>query len=257
MMKSLQLLLVAVLVLCVCSKDKKAASCPMDKSMTGRACQMSSSQMQAAAPGITGVVVEAMGAAGYTYVLVDTGKAKVWAVGPQIDVKPGDTVVVSGIMPMPNYTSKSLHRTFDLVYFAGSISHKGQQTPGSSTAPSHGMMGSTVVPLANMDFSGIKKPPQGKTIAEIFVQKDELAGKKVVFAGLVVKATFGILGKNWLHIQDGTGATGTNDITVTTQATCKPGQSVVVEGILSKDKDIGAGYKYTVLIENANVTVTK
>jgi hypothetical protein len=111
--------------------------------------------------------------------------------------------------------------------------------------------------MANMDFSRIKKPPQGKTIAEIFAQKDELVGKKVMFAGLVVKATFGILGKNWIHVQDGSGATGTNDITVTTQASNKPGQSVVVEGILSKDKDIGAGYKYSVLIENANVTMTK
>jgi len=246
-----------MLFLSIGCQNKKPATCPVDKNSSGAVCKMQSGLSQAATTGFSGIVTETINTAGYTYVLVDTGKGKVWAVGPGIVVKQGDTVVVSGLMPMPNYKSKTLNRTFDFVYFAGSISHKGQLTSNSPSAAGHGMMGSSVVPLANMDFSGIKKPPQGKTVAELFAQKDELVGKKVMFAGKVVKATFKILGKNWLHIQDGTGASGTNDVTITTDATNKPGESVVVEGILSKDKDIGAGYKYTVLIENANVTLVK
>lgn len=213
--------------------------------------------MQSAANGFSGVVAETLNTAGYTYALVDTGKAKVWAVAPTANLKPGDTVTVSGIMPMPNYKSKTLHRTFDLVFFAASISPKGQHAIAPVPMSGHAAMGSAPVPMATMDFSGIKKVSGGKTVAEIFAQKDDLVGKQVIIAAKVVKATYGILGKNWIHIQDGTGSTGTNDLTVTTDAMNKPGQTVLIEGQLSKDKDIGAGYKYSVLIENAKVTLEK
>ena len=63
------------------------------------------------------------------------------------------------------------------------------------------------------------------------------------------------MGKNWLHIQDGTGAEGTNDLTVTTSGTAKVGDTVLVSGVLVTDKDFGYGYKYAVLIEDAQVTV--
>jgi len=251
----LQTIGLATLLVCIGCSDKKSASCPIDKRMG--ASSNKECRMQSAANGFSGIVLENINTAGYTYVLVDTGKGKVWAVAPQAIVKPGDTVTVSGIMPMPNYNSKTLHRTFDLVYFAGSISHKGQQLLGPAAMAGHGMMGSSVVPMANMDFSGIRKPLQGKTVAEIFAEKDALAGKKVALAAKVVKASYGILGKNWLHVQDGTGLTGANDLTVTTDANSQPGQTVLIEGLLSKDKDIGAGYKYTVLIENAKVTAAK
>ncbi len=247
---------IAAMLLCAGCGHKKASSCPYDKS-AGKSSEPAC-RVQPAIPGFTGVVSETINTAGYTYALVDTGNAKVWAVGPAVGIKTGDTVIVSGIMPMQNYKSKTLHRTFDLVYFAGSIARKGQQSSSSEAmAGGHAMMGSSPVPLANMDFSEIKKPPQAKTISEIYAQKDELAGKRVVIAARVVKATYGVLGKNWIHVQDGTGASGTNDLAVTTDAMNKPGQTVIVNGILSKDKDIGAGYKYSVIIENATVTIDK
>ena len=52
-------------------------------------------------------------------------------------------------------------------------------------------------------------------------------------------------------MQDGTGAAGTNDLTVTTDATTTVGAVVTVRGVLALDKDVGAGYKYDVLVENA------
>ncbi|MDD5672754.1 MAG: hypothetical protein PHC61_01200 [Chitinivibrionales bacterium] len=260
MLKTFQTLSLALLLVFVgCSDKKKAASCPMDKSMgaaPNKACNMQAPAM-ASANGFSGVVVETLNTAGYTYALVDTGKAKVWAVAPQVAVKPGDTVVVSGIMPMENYQSKTLHRTFALVYFAGSITHKGEPKLNTAAIVAHGTSGVSSVPMAKMDFSVIKRPPKGMTIAEIFAQKDNLAGKNVILAAKVVKASYGILGKNWLHVQDGSGAIGTNDLTVTTDTKSLSGQTVIIEGLLAKDKDIGAGYKYSVIIENAKVTLQK
>jgi hypothetical protein len=258
MIRTFETLALATLLLCIGCQGKKTASCPVDKNSSGKACRMQSAETSADANGFSGIVSEFINTAGYTYVLVDTGgTAKVWAVAPEVVVKQGDTVTVSGLMPMPNYKSKTLNRTFDFVYFAGSIIHKGTQHINPLAVSLHGMNASVPVPLAKMDFSGIKKPLQGKTVAEIFAEKDNLAGKKVTLAAKVVKINYNIMGKNWVHVQDGTGAAGTNDLTVTTDADAKAGQTVLISGLLSKDKDIGAGYKYSVIIENASVTVEK
>ena len=52
------------------------------------------------------------------------------------------------------------------------------------------------------------------------------------------------MGTNWIHLQDGTGGEGTNDLTVTTDATVAVGDTVLVKGLLAADKDFGYGYKY-------------
>jgi hypothetical protein len=63
------------------------------------------------------------------------------------------------------------------------------------------------------------------------------------------------MNKNWLHVQDGTGAAGANDLTVTTADTAKVGDTVLVTGTLGLMRDFGYGYKYEVLLENSKVTV--
>jgi hypothetical protein len=72
----------------------------------------------------------------------------------------------------------------------------------------------------------------------------------------VVKFNGGILGTNWIHLQDGTGSAenGTNDLTVTTSGTASVGDVVTATGTLVTDKDFGAGYTYAVMLENAELT---
>ena len=73
--------------------------------------------------------------------------------------------------------------------------------------------------------------------------------------GKVVKYNAEIMGRNWLHIQDGSGKAVANnhDLTVTTKETVTLGQVVLIEGRLTLNRDIGAGYVYPVLIEDAQV----
>ena len=91
-------------------------------------------------------------------------------------------------------------------------------------------------------------------VADIFAKKAELSGKIITVHGKVVKVNLGIMGANWLHVQDGSGEAGTNDITVTTRGEAKVDDKVIITGTLSTDKDFGSGYKYAVIIENAVVT---
>ncbi|HBO85000.1 MAG: hypothetical protein A2073_03450 [Deltaproteobacteria bacterium GWC2_42_11] len=103
----------------------------------------------------------------------------------------------------------------------------------------------------------ITKVKEGYTVEELFSQKDKLKGKKVSVRGKVVKFNADIIGKNWLHLQDGTGKTGSDDITVTTKQTASVGDIVIITGVLATNKDIGSGYSYNVIIEEATIRVDK
>lgn len=121
--------------------------------------------------------------------------------------------------------------------------------------PKIDMHGSAAPAAPKLDFSKIVKPKGGKTVEEVYQEKDKLKGKRVTLRGKVVKYNEAIMGKNWLHLRDGTGKDPTDDLTVTTQAKAKVGDTVLVEGTVTLDKDFGAGYKYDVIIEDAKVKI--
>jgi ribosomal protein S17 len=226
----------------------------------------------------TGTVLETMNAANYTYVQVDNGTEKIWAAAPQFDVKKGDKVTVPEGMPMQNYESKTLNKKFDVVYFVGAIG-KGDQPPagasgmgmgmGAPGAPGAGgavpeqlpmpegahpkMDASQAAKDAGVTFTGIKKAD--KTVGEIYAGQSGLSGKDVTVRGKVVKFSPQIMGKNWIHVQDGTGTAPGNDLTVTTADGAKVGDTVLVSGKITLKKDFGMGYKYDLIIEDGKVKV--
>ncbi|MBI3398345.1 MAG: hypothetical protein HY026_03815 [Deltaproteobacteria bacterium] len=102
--------------------------------------------------------------------------------------------------------------------------------------------------------SEIKKAKGGYTVEELYTKKDKLSGKKVAVRGKVVKFNGGIMGRNWVHLQDGSGKQGSNDITVTTNQNAKVGDVILATGHMATNKDFGGGYKYEVIIEEATLT---
>jgi hypothetical protein len=98
--------------------------------------------------------------------------------------------------------------------------------------------------------------PEGRTIAELYAQRAALKGKPVALRGKVVKFNGGIMGKNWIHLRDGSGTPEgkDNDVTVTTNDTVAKGDVVLVRGTVSIDRDFGAGYTYAVVVEEAKVS---
>lgn len=114
----------------------------------------------------------------------------------------------------------------------------------------------TVSALPVLDLTGKKQAVQqtkgALTVADLFAKKQELNGKVVTIQGNVVKVSDGIMGKSWIHIQDGTGGKETNDIVFTSATqTAKVGDHVTAKGTLSIDKDFGYGYFYSVIVEEA------
>jgi hypothetical protein len=258
------------LMLSACNKEKKQPSTtsPAQPEGIAKPAPAPLNNSMAHAPArpaqgmITGKVAETMNSGGYTYALIDTGKEKVWAAGPVTPMAVGDTVSIAAGGQMKNFPSKTLNRTFDKIYFVSAYIKGG--APGGAAAapdPSHGSPqaapgGHGAPPSASPPVVKKVKPAKdGYTVAAIYGKRNELAGKEVSVRGQVVKVSNGIMGKNWLHLQDGTGTAPNNDLVVTTDATAKVGDIVLIRGKVAADKDFGHGYKYAVIIENAHVSI--
>jgi hypothetical protein len=230
---------------------------------------------------LTGKVAETLDAGGYTYLRIATSGGEQWAAVPAAKVKKGDTVSVAAQMTMEKFESKTLNRTFDTIVF-GSIagdSASAAASPVQAQMPAGHpplnetagtkmpakippMMASALADSASQHMQsppagGIKveRAPGGKTVAEAWAEKESLNGKEVIVRGKVVKFLGGIMGRNWMHVQDGTGSAekGDNDLTVTTNEKVNVGDVVTVKGKLAAGKDFGAGYRYEVILEGAKV----
>lgn len=241
----------------------------------------------------SGTIAETMNAAEYTYVLIDNGTAKTWVALPRTEVAAGDQISVMPGMQMNDFHSNTLDRTFDSIIFSpGIVAAKpasphgrtkpqsptgapGEQQTGSSDSfaaavaaergsaaaapvqPTQGSAGSmgAVAPFAE---TSVEKAAgeNSYTVEEIFSRAKELDGKTVRVRGQVVKFNANIMGKNWLHIQDGTGdpMKNSHDLVVTTTDQLSGPKIITVEGTVAADRDFGAGYTYQVIIENAVLT---
>ena len=206
---------------------------------------------------VRGTVVETMDAAGYTYVLLDTGDGQLWFASQPVPMAVGDVVQTDTGLAMEDFTSNALGRSFDVIYFAETFQNLSagavpEGSPQTGLPPGH-----PVKPAQFEDAIAVEAFEEGKDIAWVYANGDSLAGQPVTLRGQVVKYNANILGTNFLHIRDGSGdaADGSNDIIVTTQAEVAVGQTIVVSGTVVLDKDYGAGYSYPLLVEEATVTV--
>jgi hypothetical protein len=200
---------------------------------------------------VVGTVLESIDAATYTYLRLTTPAGEKWAAVNQSKVAVGDKVTITNVSVQVNFTSPTLKRTFEEIYF-GNLGSPGAADP--ALAAPHGSVDASAAPpkvVAVPKAAG----PEGRTIPEIYANKATLKDKKVAVRGTVVKYSEAVMGTNWLHLQDGsTGkAPGDTDITVTTKSTAKVGDVVVARGVVHTDKDLGSGYNYPVIIEDATL----
>jgi hypothetical protein len=190
----------------------------------------------------------------YTYVRVADGEKDYWVAVNKADIELDKTYYWSSGAEMRDFTSKELNRTFPSIMFVSDFTDKpitsttvtapqGQQMPmGQST--------SGTPQVEQQQGISVKKAEGGVTIAELFARKSELNGKNIRISGKVVKFSPMIMNRNWVHIQDGTKEGDNYDLTITTQDIVNPGDVVTFDGILSLNKDFGAGYFYEVIVEN-------
>ncbi len=224
---------------------------------------------------LQGKVLEKIDVPQYSYLKLSTSSGDVWAAVQRTDKKAGDEVSVVNAFPMQNFESKELKRKFDVVYF-GSLG-----APGAGSAAVPAAMGAAGVGSSAMGMppgqasdlaaqhravatgpSDVKVQKVSKasgadarTVQEIWAQRENLKGKTIAVRGQVVNTT-PVMGRNFVHLRDGSGSADKkdNDVTVTTNDEVAVGDVVTAKGTIITDKDFGAGYVYPVLVENAKVS---
>ena len=191
--------------------------------------------------------VETMDASNYTYINVDENGKTFWIAVPQMVVNKGETLYFSKSMEMKNFKSESLNRTFESILFVEDVRKELSKTDVKQPHPA---------PTTSREEKiSIQKPKDGKSISEIFGEMNKLNGKNVKVRGKVMKYNPGIMGTNWIHIQDGTTFQNDFDLLVTSDTQVQLGQIITAEGKLVTNKDFGSGYSYKALIEKAQIKI--
>lgn len=270
------IVIAAVAVLIVMQSHKTVHSAKVNSSVA------SAEKSQPATGSLTGKVLETMDSGGYTYVLLTTEDGEKWVAAPKTVVKVGETAAFAPGMVMRNFKSETLGRTFAELVFSSGLAGAGggSKSMAAGTCPNDkggsaegasphggsemmGSMGAMTGGMGSMKSSGRVTVPQvdlaiekasgenAFTVVEIYQQGAALNKKKIAIRGKVVKVSANIMGKNWIHLQDGSGKpeAGTHDLVLTSLQKPTVGEILVAEGILAADKDFGAGYCYEVIIE--------
>lgn len=195
----------------------------------------------------------------YTYLLVEEGKSEYWIAISRQDITEGVTLYFSNALEMKNFASKELGKTFDKVYFVQQVSESpdmlGKPQPGSMTdnPMPQGSTPPRKQPETRRTDIQVEKVKGGVSIAELYEFHPRYAGKSIKVKGQVTHFSSQIMGKNWVHIQDGSEFAGNFDLALSTQDSVTIGSTVVFSGIVRLNKDFGSGYFYKILIEDAIV----
>lgn len=201
---------------------------------------------------ISGKIAETMDSGGYTYLNIENNGTKTWVAVPAMQVTVGQEISVARGVPMTNFTSKSLDRTFDTIFFStGPVN--GQAAASTETPAGTGKEKEEPASAIKVDKAS---GPDAYTVAELYEKSGSLDKNSITLKGQVVKVSASIMGKNWIHIEDGSGdaASGNNKIIVTSQDLPSVGDVVTAKGTLYKDKDFGSGYKYAVIVEEGTIS---
>jgi hypothetical protein len=213
-----------------------------------------------AAASVKGEVLEVKDVESYTYLRLKTKDGETWAAIGKAPVKKGAEVTIENVMVMTNFESKTLKKTFPSILFGSLAVATAATGPAISTPMGGANMAAAHAGMAkSADVGDVRVAKatgaNARTVAEVVTKAAELKDKPVLVRGKVVKYNAEIMGKNWVHLRDGSGSASdnSNDVLVTTTSQAKTGDVVTVKGIVRTDKDFGAGYAYKVVIEDATL----
>lgn len=190
----------------------------------------------------------------YTYLQVSESGKKFWIATSKMEAIKGNIYLYRGGLMKTNFESLEFNRTFDTIYLVGNVIEANAH-PGGDIGQAN--LSSNASVSAN---SGLKSPAQDGSedvknairLSDLFKNKERYAGNMVTVSGECVKVNNGIMGRNWIHIRDGSKLGEKNlDLTVTSKLSVSIGQKVTLKGKIEINKDFGAGYRYDIIMEDA------
>lgn len=168
----------------------------------------------------------------YSYAKVKSGSSTYWLATMLGDFEVGQKYFYTEGIEKTQYLSTELNRTFERIVLVTQLfsSSNEQVQPIQNSGPVAALPGSI-------------------SIKELVGKSASLNGKQIQLTARITKVNAAIMERNWYHIQDGT--LNGYDLVFTSAEEFPVGHVVTIKGILSTNKDFGAGYKYEMIIENA------
>jgi hypothetical protein len=195
------------------------------------------------------VVKEVLQTASYTYLLVEEADTSQWLAVPKINAQVGEEYFYQGGNIMKDFRSATLNRTFDSVLFLGGIVNA---NPNKSR-PSHTLITEKSMRTETKIDLEIRPQENEISIKELFANREKYADKIIRIRAQVTQFSDSIMGKNWIHMQDGSDYNGAFDLVATSEEFISVGEIAVFEGKILLNKDFGFGYFYEILMEETQI----
>lgn len=194
-------------------------------------------------------VEEVIQTSAYTYLKVNENGTENWIAVNRQEAAVGETYYYEEALEMNNFQSKELNRTFETVYFVQGLSKE----PIAAKTETPQEMKPVQPTLTMNETISVAPAENGLSIAVLYADRDKYSGKKIKMKGQVVKVNDEVMGKNWIHIQDGTKDGENFDLTITTLDKAVVDEVVTFEGTITLKKDFGYGYFYELIMEDAKL----
>ena len=196
----------------------------------------------------TVVVDEVLPATKYVYVHVTEGVEQYWVATALTEITVGDTYFYRGGLLKTNFESKEYNRMFERIYL---VSQFVPAKHGGSTSTSSDVKAPTSNQKKNDPVKSskkIEKAAGSMSIAELVDDPKKYEGQTVQLSGECVKVNPNIMGKNWLHLKDG--SKDDYDLVITSDVFVSEGSIITIKAKVVLNKDYGAGYKYDLILED-------
>ncbi|MBT8281089.1 MAG: hypothetical protein KJO16_05885 [Muriicola sp.] len=189
----------------------------------------------------------------YIYAYVEEGDHSFWIATGLKDIKKGEVYFYNESVLKTPFESKEHNKVFDTLYLVTSL------TPEKHGTEMHNFNTAT---LGDVEFENIEKKIRREqdstaifagsvTVKELVENPKKYQDKKVELSGRCTKVNLEIMGKNWIHLKDG--SADDFDLVITSTEVVKQGDDITIRGIVRLDIDFGSGYSYPILIENGAI----
>lgn len=192
-------------------------------------------------------VLEVLPTDKYVYMRVEENGEEFWVATGKQEVKIGEKYFYKNGLLKRNFESKEYNRVFDKVYLVSNIvpANHGGNTSATTTSSNNENKNSTKIDVKTIVVPGSIK------ISEIVNNPQKYDGKTVQVSGTCTKINPNIMGRNWIHLKDG--SADDYDFVITSDAAIPEGHTVTMKGTVALDKDFGAGYMYELIVENGEI----
>ncbi|HQV39749.1 MAG: hypothetical protein IPO60_10870 [Flavobacteriales bacterium] len=191
----------------------------------------------------TVVALEVLPTERYVYVRVKEGADEFWIASDKTEVIVGRPYFYRGGLLKTNFHSNEYNRDFDELVLVSKVVPADHGESGMADASPTTVNSQEVKPTVKVDVAGSVK------IADLIASPKKYEGKVIQVSGTCTKVNPNIMGRNWVHLKDG--SKGDPEVVATTDVVVPLGEKATIVGTVVLDKDFGAGYRYAILLENA------